>query len=71
MMWKEKKAKLLWETRFSIGEKGNDFGKALAAMAGSAGPYFGRNSGQLIHKPLPEGRVDVGPVRTLAFDPQH
>jgi hypothetical protein len=67
MVWKEKKAKLLWETRFSVREHGDDFAKRLAAMAASAGPYFGKDIGKLIRKPLPEGRVEVGPLRNLAF----
>jgi|CZKI01.1.fsa_nt_gi hypothetical protein len=70
MMWKEKKAKLLWEARFSVRERGNDFSKELAAMVASAAPYFGKNSGKLIHKPLPEGHVEVGAIRTLAYDQQ-
>lgn len=66
-IWKEKTPKLLWETRFSVREHGDDFGKRLAAMAASASPYFGRDSGKLIHTPLPEGRVEVGPLKNLAF----
>ncbi|HZZ19973.1 MAG TPA: hypothetical protein VFE25_11410 [Opitutaceae bacterium] len=67
-LWKEKKPKLLWETRFSIREDGDDFTKHLAAMAGSAAAYFGRDSGKLLHKPLPEGRVDVGEIKNLALE---
>jgi len=66
MMRKQKKAKLLWETRFSIREQGNDFNKELEAMAAAAAAYFGKNSGTLVHRPIPEGRVEVGPIRTLA-----
>jgi hypothetical protein len=64
---KDKKAKLLWETRFSVREHGDEFGKRLAAMAASASPYFGKDVGKLIHTTLPEGRVDVGPLKNLAF----
>jgi hypothetical protein len=71
MMWKEKKSKLLWETRFSVRERDGDFGKELAAMAASAAPYFGQGTGILVHKPLPEGRVEVGPIKTLACDPKN
>jgi hypothetical protein len=63
----DKKAKLLWETRFSVREHGDDFGKRLAAMAASASPYFGKDIGKLIHTPLPEGHVEVGPLKNLAF----
>jgi len=66
MMWREKKPKLLWETRYSIREKGNDLSKELAAMTGTAAPYFGRNSGKLIHKSMPEGRVEVGTIKEIA-----
>jgi hypothetical protein len=66
-LWKEKKPVLLWETRFSIREDGDDFDKHLAAMAGSAAAYFGENSGKLVHKPLPEGHVDVGEIKNLAY----
>jgi hypothetical protein len=45
MLWKEKKPKLLWETRFSVREDGDDFNKHLAAMAGRAAAFFGRDSG--------------------------
>ena len=71
MMWKEKRAKLLWETRFSIREQGNDFSRQLPAMAGSAAAYFGKDSGNLIHKPLPEGHVEVGTIKELAYSPRN
>jgi hypothetical protein len=67
MLWKDKKPKLLWETRFSIREGDDNFSRRLAGMVGSAAPYFGRDSGKLVHAPLPEGRVDVGPLKNLAF----
>jgi hypothetical protein len=59
-MWKQKKHVLLWETRFSIDERHNDFTKALPAMASYASRYFGDNSGGLVRKPLREGTVQVG-----------
>ncbi len=65
MMWKEKKAKLLWEARFSVREGSGDFSRQLAAMAERAAPYFGRNSGKLVHAPLPDGRVEIGPIQSL------
>lgn len=69
-MWKEKKPKLLWETRFSVQDKGNDFSKELAAMAASASQYFGRDSGKLIHKALPQGHVEVGSIKEVAYNPK-
>jgi len=70
MLWKQKKNKLLWETRFSIRERGNDFGKTLPAMAQYASQYFGKDSNGLIRKPLPEGTVEVGEPRSLGAVPE-
>jgi len=39
--------KLLWETRFSIPEPGNDFEKAFPLMAAIAAKYFGQTSNGL------------------------
>ena len=58
-MWKQKKHKLLWETRFSIREQNNQFDRQLASMALEASSYFGRNSDGLVHRPLPGGRVGI------------
>jgi hypothetical protein len=71
MMWKEKKAKLLWETRYSIREQGNDFSRQLAAMTREASQYFGRNSGGLLREKVPDGRVDIGQEKILAFGSQN
>ena len=60
IMWRQKKHKLLWETRFSINQPHNDFTKALPAMAAYASQYFGQNSHGLIRQPLREGNVTVG-----------
>ena len=68
LMSRHKKAKLLWETRFSVREKTNDLSGQLTAMAASASRYFGRESGKLVHAPLPEGHVDMGPIKTLTLD---
>jgi hypothetical protein len=65
LMWKEKKHKLLWETRFSINERHNQFDKALPLMAQYASRYFGQDSDGLIRKAVPLGRVEVGDVKTL------
>ena len=70
MMWKEKKHKLLWETRFSLREQGNDFAKLLPAMAICASPFFGQDSYGLIRKAIPEGSVEIGVPKTLAMDPE-
>jgi hypothetical protein len=70
MMWKEKKAKLLWETRYSIRNRGNDFEKQLAGMTGEASKFFGQNTGGLVRKALPIGHVDIGEQRVLSYDGQ-
>jgi hypothetical protein len=70
MMWRRKKTKLFWETRYSIREQGNDFGKQLAAMTQDAAGYFGRNSGGLVRKELPEGHVEIGEQKVLDYGTQ-
>jgi hypothetical protein len=57
--------KLLWEARFSIPGRGNDFEKSIAAMALAASNYFGRDSNGLVHSNLKEGRVEVGEPKAL------
>jgi hypothetical protein len=66
--WKEKKLKLLWETRFSLSQRLHDFGKDLPTMAQSASAYFGHDSYGLVYTPVPEGRVEVGQA-TVVEDP--
>jgi hypothetical protein len=71
LMWREKKHKLLWETRFSLDQARNDFGRDLPAMAQYASQYFGRDTDGLIRKPVPLGRVEVGqPTVIELFSPQ-
>ena len=65
LMWKEKKHKLLWETRFSISERRNQFDKALPVMARYASRYFGEPSNGLLRKRVLDGRVDIGDVKDL------
>lgn len=62
--------KLLWETRFSIPEQGNDFAKAFPMMASIAATYFGQDSHGLVHHNLGEGRVQVGEPKTLETLPE-
>jgi hypothetical protein len=64
---KRKRHKLVWEVRFSIREGNNDISKELAAMAAAASRYFGQNTGRLVNSPLPEGRVEVGPIKTITM----
>jgi hypothetical protein len=67
MMWKEKKHKLLWESRFSVREQGNDFTRALPAMAEYAAQYFGRDSHGLLRTHVPDGRIDMGDPTVIEF----
>jgi hypothetical protein len=59
LMAKEKKHKLLWETRFSIRQQNNQFDKQLASMVLQASQYFGRESNGLTHKAIPPGHVEI------------
>jgi hypothetical protein len=64
-MWKQKQHKLLWEPRFSVRQRGVDFEKALPLMAKNAAKYFGKDSHGLLHEDLPDGHVEVGPLKIL------
>jgi hypothetical protein len=64
-IWKQKKRELLWETRFSIRQRGHDFDTELTAMSQEASKYFGRDSHGLARETLPEGRVELGDIKTL------
>jgi hypothetical protein len=68
LMWKEKKHKLLWETRFSIREQGNDFAKMLPGMSRYASQYFGQDSHGLIRRAIPEGNVEIGVPQSLGVE---
>ncbi len=70
LLMKEKQHKLVWETRFSIRQRGNDFDQQLAAMAQYASRYFGHDTHGLIRKPLPETRVDLGELKILGEEPE-
>jgi hypothetical protein len=70
LLWKEKKHKLLWETRFSIREHRNDFSKNLAGMAFSAARYFGQDSHGLVRKRVREGTVEIGETKFLDYEPE-
>jgi hypothetical protein len=67
---KDKKSKFLWEVRFSIREHGNQFDRRLPAMIALASDFFGRDSGGLHHVDVPEGKVEIGPVKSLGVVPQ-
>jgi len=65
LLWKEKKHKLLWETRFSIRQRHHDFDKDLPAMAQYASKYFGQDTNGLIHDSVPFGHVEIGQATSL------
>jgi len=69
LLYKERKHKLLWETRFSMRQQNHEFDRDLAAMARYASQYFGQDSHGLLHKEIPLGRVDIGAVRSLGEVP--
>jgi hypothetical protein len=69
-LWKEKKRKLLWVTRISIRQRGNDFGKVLPAMMQYASEYFGRDSHGLLRREIREGHVEVGEPTTIGVVPE-
>jgi hypothetical protein len=62
--WKQKKLRLVWETRFSLAERTRDFGEELPYMALSAARYFGHSTGGLMLEPLPDGHVDFGELKS-------
>ena len=70
LLWKERKHKLLWETRFSISERRNQFDKALPVMARYASQYFGQASDGLVRTRVPEGNVDVKEPTLIEFLPE-
>jgi hypothetical protein len=68
LLWKDKKHKLVWETRFSIRERRSDFSRQLAAMAESAAKYFGQDSHGLVRKPAPIAHVDAGEIKVIGVE---
>ena len=65
LLWKEKKHKLLWETRFSIREANHQFDRDLPAMAQYASRYFGEDTHGVVRNRVPLGHVDIGDVKSL------
>ena len=64
-LWKHKRHRLLWVTRMSVREGEGDFSKMLPMMAGYASQFFGKDSGGLLRKTLPDGKVNIGEVKSL------
>lgn len=68
--WKHHQAKKLWETRYSMTQRGHDFGQDLPRMTLVAAHYFGQESNGLQMRPIPPGQVNVGEVKSLGEVPQ-
>ncbi|MEO6995435.1 MAG: hypothetical protein ABI273_17650 [Lacunisphaera sp.] len=69
LLLQHKQKKLLWETRFSIRQRRNDFSRELAAMAESASRYFGQNSDGLRHRSMREEHVNLGELKIIGVEP--
>jgi hypothetical protein len=65
-----KKHKLLWETRYSIRQHTHAFNQQLMSMTVQASKFFGQDSNGLTRKALPEGRVEIGGVKSLGDIPE-
>jgi hypothetical protein len=67
---KNKQKKILWETRFSIRQRGSDFSQELAAMVASASRFFGENSDGLKRKSLREEHIKLGEMKIIRIEPE-
>jgi len=67
LLWKQKKHKLLWETRFSISQRHNEFDKTLPAMAQYAARYFGQPSNGLVRQRLLNDHVEIGEPTLIQY----
>jgi hypothetical protein len=67
---KQKKIRLLWDTRFSLSQRRHDFAGNLPAMTLLASRYFGQDSQGLVRTPIPEGHIEIGPVKSLGEVPE-
>jgi hypothetical protein len=70
MMSKQKKHRLLWETRYSIRQAGNDFAVQLPKITEYASPFFGQPTNGMQVQPMPQGHVEVGEPSSLDPVPQ-
>jgi hypothetical protein len=67
LIWKEKKHKLLWETRFSINEGHNRFDHALPVLSRYASQYFGQPTNGLQRSRVLDGNVEIGAPTMVQF----
>jgi hypothetical protein len=70
LLLQHKQRKLLWETRFSIRQRRNDFSQQLAAMAETASRFFGQNSEGLRHKTMRDAHIDLGELKIIRVEPE-
>lgn len=63
--WKNKKLVPLWSTRYNIPTRGNNFTAALPDMSMYASRFFGRDSGGLVRRLNPTGKVEMGDIKVL------
>jgi hypothetical protein len=70
LLLKEKKHKLLWETRFSISERRNAFDRALPIMAQNAARYFGHPTRGLERARVLDGVVVIKAPTFIEFVPE-
>jgi hypothetical protein len=62
---KEKRLKLLWESRFSLRRQAVNFRSELPAMAGFAARTFGKETDGIFDPASIKGRVDLGELKIL------
>jgi hypothetical protein len=67
LLWKKKKHKLLWETRFSVNERHNEFDRALPMLAQYASQYFGQPSNGLVKSRVLDANVEIGEPTLIQF----
>jgi hypothetical protein len=63
--WDSKQLVPLWSVRYNIPARGNHFTTALPDMSLFASRFFGRESGGLIRRLNPTGKVEMGEVQIL------
>ena len=70
---RKKNPKLLWCTRVSIRAPGSSFERDFAAMLAKAAHHFGQDSGGLLRRYDPRGRVDIGDIEVIGMSstPDH
>jgi hypothetical protein len=67
---KNQKSILLWETRFSVPERGNAFDEQLPSIVRNASLYFGQDTRSLVRPAIREGQVILGETRSLGAMPE-